>query len=128
MNSRNGIVIEIGAAVVRKTYPGAKGRARVTHLKTIYELLAEKSVPNMDSLYLAKLDDPSCGIVYFQPRGLNVYPRFAHDVVDAIVCILEALVVRIRFIHFEVSLAYIPRRLCMPIQTLCSTETSAGQI
>jgi hypothetical protein len=93
MNCRNGVVVEIGGSAVRKTYPGESSCARVTQLKTIYELLVRKSVPNVDSLYLAKLDDSSCGIVYLQPRGLNDSPRFVRDVVDAIVCILEALVV-----------------------------------
>jgi hypothetical protein len=92
---RSGVVIELGSSAVRKTYPGQSGRARITHLKTIYELLAHKSVPNVDSLYLHKLNDPTRGIVYLQPRGLNAYPKFAQDVVDAIVCVLEALVVRI---------------------------------
>jgi hypothetical protein len=92
---RTGVVIEVGSSTVRKTYPGESGHARVTHLKTVYELLAHKSVPNVDSLYLCKLDDPTRGIVYLQPRGLNALLVFAQDVVDAIVCVLEALVVRI---------------------------------
>ena len=100
---RTGVVIEVGSSAVRKTYPGKDGHTRVTHLKTVYELLAHKSVPNVDSLYLCKLDDPTRGIVYLQPRGLNALPRVAQDVVDAIVCVLEALVVNIRFIHAEVT-------------------------
>ena len=88
----SGVVIEAGSSMVRKTYPGDSGHARVTHLKTIYEILAHKLVPNVDSLYLPKLDDPSCGIVYLQPRGLNTLPKSAQDVVAAIVCLLEALV------------------------------------
>jgi hypothetical protein len=91
---RTGVVIEVGSSAVRKTYPGPMGHARVTHLKTIYEL-AYKSVPNVDSLYSCKMDDLTRGIVYLQPRGLNALPKFSQDVVDAIVCVLEALVVRI---------------------------------
>lgn len=52
-------------------------------------------MPNVDSLYLCKMDDLTRGIVYLQPRGLNALPKFSQDVVDAIVCVLEALVVRI---------------------------------
>jgi hypothetical protein len=93
MSCRTGVVIEIGSSTVRKTYPGESGHARVTHLKTIYELLARKSVPNVDRLYSTELDDPSYGIVYLQPRGLNAPPKSMQDVLDAIVCALEALVV-----------------------------------
>ena len=118
MTYRNGVVIELGSSTVKKTYPGLSGCACVTHLKTIYELLMQKSV---DCLYLSKLDDPTGGIVYLQPRGFNP-PKFAQDVVDTIVCVLEALVVRIRFIHAEVTSADTPRRLCMLIQIQCSTD------
>ena len=93
MNCRTGVVIEIGSSTVRKTYPGESGHVRVTHLKTIYELLVRKSVPNVDSLYSPELDDPSYGIVYLQPRGLNAPPKSMQDVLDAIMCVLEALAV-----------------------------------
>jgi hypothetical protein len=88
-----GVIIEVGSFRVRKTYRGENGVARVTHLKTIYELLKRKLVPNVDSLCLHKSKDSSCGIVYLQPRGSNAPPKFVQDVVDAIMCVLEALVI-----------------------------------
>ena len=85
MTYRTGVVIEVGASAVSKTYPPSppSSYARVTHLKTIYELLERKSVPNVDSLYSAS---QTRGVVYLQPRGLDTRPKIAHDVVDAIVC------------------------------------------
>ena len=122
---RSGGVIEVGATIVRKTYPVDRGFTRVTHLKTIYELLARKSVPNVDNLFLAH---PKRGIVYLQPRGLDVTPKIAQDVVDAILCVLEALEVRIQFIHVEVTSTDVSRSLCMPVRTRCSTGIFVGQI
>ena len=116
---RTGVVIEVGASAVSKTYP-PESYARVTYLKTIYELLERKPVPNVDNLYSAS---QTRGVVYLQPRGIDTRPKIAQDVVDAIMCVLEALVVRIRFIDVEVTPTDISRRLCMPIRTRCSTDS-----
>ena len=52
MNYRdNCTIIEVGSSCVKKTYLGAGRQSRVLFLRSIYLLLVEKTVPNVDKLY-----------------------------------------------------------------------------
>jgi hypothetical protein len=81
---------------IKKTYVGADRHSHISHLRTVYQLLRQKDVPNVDSA-LNLYDDTSHGAVaYLQPKGVNRQPISLQEVVDAVVCILEALVVWLR--------------------------------
>jgi hypothetical protein len=83
------VVIEVGSTMVKKMYPH-QDDIRVSHLEKIYDFLIRKSVPNVDQLAFSRLSE---GIVYLKPRGLSGLPKLVEDVQDAVICVLEALVV-----------------------------------
>ena len=95
MNYRdNCTIIEVGSSCVKKTYLGAGRQSRVLFLRSIYLLLVEKAVPNVDKLIQSYEDHMDHGsAVYVGPRGVNVFPTSAQEVREAVVCILQALVV-----------------------------------
>ena len=68
-------------------------------LLVIYDLLRQKAVPNVDGLLNSYTDDPHYeSVAYLQPRGVNRPPTSHQEVQQAVLCILEALVVRIRIL------------------------------
>ncbi|GBC04666.1 hypothetical protein RclHR1_00580031 [Rhizophagus clarus] len=83
--------IEVCGKGVRKTYTYRKAEIRVQKLINIYEKLRRKGVPNVDHLeYFNKAK----GKVYLTPKGRsNVPPKDQQELVEAIICVLEALVV-----------------------------------
>jgi hypothetical protein len=90
----NGTIITIGAAKVKKEYTSPNRASRIRHLRNIYALLERKKVTNVDRLVMAYDDDPTYGsVAYFAPRGINKPPSTAIEVTQAIVCVLEALLV-----------------------------------
>jgi hypothetical protein len=90
----NGTIVTIGMACVRKTYTQDNRISRVRHLRNIYEALERKKVPNVDSLYLTHENHPTLGCVAFlSPRGINKPPTTGDEVTQAILCILNALIV-----------------------------------
>ena len=96
--SDTGTTIELGSSCITKTY-NVDGPSRISHLRVIYDLLCQKAVPNVDSLLNSYTDDPHYGsVAYLQPRGVNRAPTSHQEVQQAVFCILEALVVRIRIL------------------------------
>ena len=90
-----GTVIKVGSCAVEKKYMQRDGEARVNHLKTIYELLQAKHVPNVDRILNSYLNDNIHGsVVYLQPKGIDDSPRRAQEVLEAVKCVLEALKAR----------------------------------
>jgi len=88
-----GTAIEIGLSCVKKTYIGADRHSRISHLRIVYQLLRQKDVPNVDSA-LDLYDDSSHGAVaYLQPKGVNRQPTSPLEVLEAVLCLLEVLVV-----------------------------------
>lgn len=88
-----GAVIKIGASAVEKKYT-RDGATRVNHLRNIYQLLHNKSVPNVDSIlqfHIGRGRHES--VVFLQPRGIDIFPRQAQEIIEAITCVLEALAV-----------------------------------
>jgi hypothetical protein len=80
--------------MIQKRYTQDNGGAYVRHLVGIYDLLKRKNVPNVDQLEQYFIDDADRGsVVYLGPKGINNVPRRANEVAEAVICILEALVV-----------------------------------
>jgi hypothetical protein len=99
--SDTGTTIELGSSCITKTY-NVDGPSRISHLLVIYDLLRQKAVPNVDSLLNFYIDDPHYGsVAYLQPRGVNRAPTSHQEVQQAVLCILEALVVRIRILRLN---------------------------
>jgi len=89
----NGTVISVGA-VIHKQYTQDNGATSVRHLVDIYNLLKQKNVPNVDHLEQYFINDTEHGsAVYLGPKSIDNFPRLLNDVVDAVTCVLEALIV-----------------------------------
>ena len=94
--SDTGTIVVLGSSHITKTY-NVDGPSRISHLLVIYDLLCQKAVPNVDSLLNFYTDHPHYGsVAYLQPRGVNRAPTSHQEVQQAVLCILEALVVRTR--------------------------------
>jgi hypothetical protein len=96
--SNTGTTIELGSCYITKTY-NVDGPSRISHLRTIYNLSRQKAVPNVDSLLNFYTNDRHYGsVAYLQPKGVNRAPNSHQEVQQAVLCLLEALVVRIRIL------------------------------
>jgi len=94
----------IGLSSVRKKYTNNNRISRIRHLRNIYDLLGRKKSPNVDNLLIAHDDHPELGsVAFFQPRGINKSPSSAIEVRQAILCVLDALVVWI-LLHLSVTI------------------------
>jgi len=100
LNSRrHNSKVEIVGHCIIKTYTGANRFQRVAHLQTIYKLLDGKKVPNVDSLkhlYSGRSVDPlrpGDQKVVLSPRGIATTPASEEELVEALICVLNALVV-----------------------------------
>jgi hypothetical protein len=90
----NGTIIMIGMACVQKKYTRDNRISRIRHLRNIYAVLERKKAPNVDSLTLAHDDDPKLGsVAYLSPRGINKPPSTSIEITQAILCVLNALIV-----------------------------------
>jgi len=88
--TRDDKTIEYRKGEIRKTYQGCDATNRILHLQIIYQHLADKGVPNTDML---KKADLRRSFVDLKPRGINEGPTTLSDVRNAIVCVLETLIV-----------------------------------
>ena len=96
--SDTGTTIELGSCRITKTY-NVDGPSCISHLRAIYNLLRQKAVPNVNSLLNFYINDPQYGsVAYLQPKGVNRAPTSHQEVQQAVLCLLEALVVRIRIL------------------------------
>lgn len=80
---------------MKKTYDGADRYSKIIQLKNIYKILKEKKVPNVDSLALAYADTAHGAVAYLKPRGVDARPKDTGEMLDAVICILEAVMVRV---------------------------------
>jgi hypothetical protein len=77
----------ISSTSITKTYDK---KLHVSFLNSLYQALHKKDVPNVDHLIQYSIDESS---VILGPRGIASLPNSAQQVREAIICILEALVV-----------------------------------
>ncbi len=89
---RESKTVEVCGTNIRKTFTGNDSYGCVEKLKNIYEILNKKKVPNVDNLLHA---DNEKGVVYLGPKGTSTKPKNQKELIEAICCVLEALVVRI---------------------------------
>lgn len=85
---RDHSVVEIAGHTIIKSYAKPEDLWRVAHLKNIYALLKEKHVPYVDSL-VHNYDST----FILSPRGLAEQPRTEKELLEALTCVLEALIV-----------------------------------
>ncbi|KIM44388.1 hypothetical protein M413DRAFT_24899 [Hebeloma cylindrosporum] len=88
-------VIEVCGKSIKKTFEGPQRYAKLQRLKDVYDLLKAKAVPNVDSISASSsfTDDTHSAAVFLEPRGISTSPSNGLQVIEAICCILEALVV-----------------------------------
>jgi len=93
VNSRGtGTIIKIGSSAVEKKYTQDDRVVCVQHLQDIYQLLEDKDVPNMDVLmqyYINNIVHRS--VVYLQLKGMDIFLRRGQEVLEAVLCVLQAL-------------------------------------
>ena len=87
---RNDKRVLIGSKMIRKTFTGPEAPKQVEQLLTVYERLQQKNVPHVDRL-LSKSSDGTA--VYLGPRGVPRLPGNIDELINAVTCVLEALVV-----------------------------------
>ena len=62
-------------------------------------MLGAKEVPNVDWMKLSYLDDNNqIAVAFLEPKGISAMPKSVGEVVEAVGCILEALVVRLMYV------------------------------
>ena len=64
----------------------------IKHLRDIYWLLEDKNVLNIDDLMQYYVNNHVHGsVVYLQPKGINIFLHQGQEVLEAVVCVLQAL-------------------------------------
>jgi hypothetical protein len=79
--------VEIAGKGIIKTYNQDDRFIRIDHLRKVYQTLQNKNVPNVDSLTAAV--DQTTAILF--PRGNTDPPHSERELVEALICVLEAL-------------------------------------
>ena len=89
------IEITVGSHVVVKKYLSLDRESRVGRIRSIYSILEQKRVPNIDRLVMFYEEHPTHGsIIFLKPKGVELQPKLAIHVIEAAICVLEALLVR----------------------------------
>ena len=78
---------------IKKTFDGPERHARIEKLKSVYDILRVKAVPNVDRIAVSYADDVHGAVAFLEPKGLSVVPKSIQQVLEAVGCILEALTV-----------------------------------
>ena len=76
----------LGLQSVAKTYHGNHASDRVNFLQNIYKLLRDKQVPHVD-----RLTHVIGTTIYLEPKGIFISPSSEEELLNALVCILQAL-------------------------------------
>ena len=85
-------MVKMTGMSVIKTFKHQDARAKVNHLEVIYALINAHSIPNTNKLITAKGET-----VCLNPRGIASRPRVENELRECLICVLNALVVRIGF-------------------------------
>ena len=88
-------MVEMTGTSVIKTFEHQDACAKVKHLEVIYALINTHSIPNTDELIRVKGET-----VYLKPRGIASRPRVENELRECLICVLNALVVRIDYFYF----------------------------
>ncbi|KAG8819275.1 hypothetical protein FRC18_012138 [Serendipita sp. 400] len=85
----DGTEIRIGA-VVKKLFKHNEAAQHVNDLRKIYQLLADKQVPNVDKLVKSGVEDGHAYIIT-QPIGMDWHPFNGTDLFNVATCVLQTL-------------------------------------
>ena len=89
----------------------------------------DKDVLNIDGLMQCYINDHVHGsVVYLQPKGMDIFLHWREEVLEAVVCVLQALKVCQYALWPELLQVDSLFRLCMLIQNCCFTMIYIGQI
>jgi hypothetical protein len=86
---RDGCTVEITGRNIVKTYTSLDRSQRVANIRNTYHLLQIKEVPNTDALvhFFGTT-------IILSPRGISNLPRTEQELLEAVICVLEALEVK----------------------------------
>lgn len=93
-SNRANKLVTLNTEYVQKVYKdtefyGFSGAAHVENLRSVYRLLEKKKVPNTDRLVQFNLVPKP--FVRLQPVGNSQAPQNEKELIEAIICILEAV-------------------------------------
>jgi len=92
--------IEVCGTNIRKAFMGSNRAACLAKLQNVYNTLAEKRVPNVNYLvYKRESIENQQSVAYLAPKGMSTYPKTEEELIQAVSCILEALVVKIHILR-----------------------------
>ncbi|KAG9294512.1 hypothetical protein G9A89_008622 [Geosiphon pyriformis] len=83
--------VPIERCVEEFTYHGPDGEQCTQKLRNIYNMLKNEHVPNVDNLILSYTDNDHGCVAYLAPKGMSVRPNTQKELLEAIICVLEAL-------------------------------------
>jgi hypothetical protein len=87
-----GTIIKVGLSAVKKKYTQDDTALHVQQLQDIYWLLEDEDVPNIDVLMQYYINNHVHGsVVYLQPKGMDIFLGQGQEVLEAVVCVLQAL-------------------------------------
>ena len=95
ISCRENKTICITGTSIKKTYHGPDGEQCIQKLWNIYNMLRSEHVPNVDDLILSYTDNDHGCVAYLAPKGMSVRPNTQKELLEAIICVLEALSVSI---------------------------------
>lgn len=78
--------MEIGIKTVKKIYHGERGEEKVRYIENVYRQIKEKGVPHVDTL-----THVAGSTIYLELKGIGVKPSNEKELLEAIICLLQAL-------------------------------------
>jgi serine/threonine protein kinase len=69
--------------------------------------LRAKAVPNVDRLAISYSDDHHGAVAFLEPKGISVMPKTIQQVLEAVGCILDTLIVSLLSAHILTSWSYL---------------------
>jgi hypothetical protein len=106
------------------TYDGTQHHMKIQKLISVYEILRARAVPNVDRIAVSFSDDHHSAVAFLEPKGISAMPKTIREVLEAIGCILDALIVSPLHAHVFILWSYL---LQVIHEGQYSTETSDGQ-
>jgi hypothetical protein len=98
-----GVIITLGSLNISKRYTSPDRSSRVSHITTIYLLLEKKGVPNVDRLIGFASDEEQGSIIYLHPKGVDSAPQSEKEIIKAVECVLQALLVCLMTLQSDVA-------------------------
>jgi hypothetical protein len=109
MSSSDTCIVEVGLSCINMTFNGTDRRFQVSHLRTIYDFLRQKSMRQL------------------QLKGLNCLPNSQREGQQAVLCLPKRFQYAFAYYIQTVALTNILDKFCIVILSLYFTKTPSSQ-